>query len=46
MPSYRRALQSVQQELERQKITDSLKKGLEHRPERDELVERTRPLSL
>jgi hypothetical protein len=35
-----RALQQVQQELERQKITDSLKKGLEQRPGREELVER------
>lgn len=35
-----RALQSVQQELERQRVTDSLKKGLEHRPERQELVDR------
>ncbi|KAL8821519.1 MAG: hypothetical protein Q9191_007288 [Dirinaria sp. TL-2023a] len=34
------ALQSTQQELERQRATDSLKKGLEKRPERDELVER------
>jgi hypothetical protein len=35
------ALQSKQHDLERQKITDNLKKGLEHRPEREELVERT-----
>jgi RPEL repeat protein len=35
-----RALQSVQHDLERQKITDNLRKGLEHRPEREELVER------
>jgi hypothetical protein len=40
-----RALQSKQHDLERQKITDNLKKGLEHRPERDELVERMFPSS-
>jgi len=34
------ALQSVQHELERQKITDNLRKGLEQRPERDALVDR------
>ncbi|RFU30900.1 hypothetical protein B7463_g5450, partial [Scytalidium lignicola] len=34
------ALQSVQLELERQRVTDSLKKGLEHRPERKELIDR------
>ncbi|CAO1596233.1 hypothetical protein XANCAGTX0491_000085 [Xanthoria calcicola] len=34
------ALQSAAQELERQRATDSLKKGLEKRPERDELIER------
>ncbi|KKY17979.1 putative rpel repeat protein [Phaeomoniella chlamydospora] len=34
------ALQAAQQELERQKATDSLKKQLEKRPDRDELVER------
>ena len=38
-----RALQSAAQDLERQRATDSLKKGLEKRPERDELIER-RPL--
>jgi hypothetical protein len=38
-----RALQAKQLELERQKITDNLKKGLEHRPERDALVERMLP---
>jgi hypothetical protein len=35
-----RALQAAQQELERQRITDNLKKGMEHRPDRDELVAR------
>ena len=35
-----RALQSAAQDLERQRATDSLKKGLGKRPERDELVER------
>lgn len=35
-----RALQSAAQELERQRATDSLKKGLEKRPERDQLIER------
>ncbi|KAA6410291.1 MAG: hypothetical protein FRX48_05712 [Lasallia pustulata] len=40
------ALQSAALELERQRTTDSLKKGLERRPERDELIERTSPLSL
>ncbi len=34
------ALQSAAQELERQRATDSLKKGLEKRPEREELIER------
>lgn len=34
------ALQSAAQELERQRATDSLKKGLEKRPEKEELVER------
>ncbi|KAL1613640.1 hypothetical protein SLS54_010394 [Diplodia seriata] len=34
------ALQQKQLELERQKVSDNLKKGLAHRPERDELVER------
>ena len=35
-----RSLQSKQQELERQRATDSLKKGLERRPDKDELIER------
>lgn len=35
------ALQSAAQELERQRATDSLKKGLEKRPEKEELIERT-----
>lgn len=34
------ALQARQAELERQRATDNLKKGLSKRPERDELVER------
>jgi hypothetical protein len=34
------ALQAKQLELERQRATDNLKKGLEKRPERGELVER------
>ncbi|KAF1817481.1 hypothetical protein P152DRAFT_20275 [Eremomyces bilateralis CBS 781.70] len=34
------ALQSAQQELERQRAADSLKKHLASRPERDDLVER------
>lgn len=38
-----RSLQSTAYDLERQRMTDSLKKGLQHRPERDELVERMRP---
>ena len=35
-----RALQAQQHELERQRITDNLKKGLKQRPEKEELVER------
>ena len=35
-----RSLQSKAQELERQRATDSLKKGLGKRPEREELIER------
>lgn len=35
-----RAIQSTALELERQRATDSLKKGLERRPEREELIER------
>lgn len=34
-----RSLQAKQLELERQQAIDGLKKGLEKRPERDELVE-------
>ncbi len=30
----------MQQKLDRQRASDNLKKNLEHRPERDELVER------
>lgn len=37
---YVRALQAAQQELEKQRASDNLKKHLEKRPERDELVER------
>ena len=37
---YDSSLQAAAQELERQRATDSLKKGLERRPEREELVER------
>lgn len=35
-----RSLQAKQQELERAQATDSLRKHLEKRPERDELIER------
>jgi len=35
-----RALQAKALELERQRATDNLKKGLAHRPEREELIER------
>ena len=35
-----RALQAKALELERQRATDNLKKGLENRPDRDTLVER------
>jgi len=35
-----RALQAKALELERQRATDNLKKGLSHRPDRDTLVER------
>ena len=35
-----RALQSAAQDLERQRATDNLRKGLEKRPEKEELVER------
>jgi RPEL repeat len=37
---HRSALQAAQHDLERQKITDNLKKGLEHRPHRESLIER------
>jgi len=36
-----RSLQAAALELERQRATDSLKKGLEKRPEREDLVERS-----
>ena len=35
-----RSLQAKQLELERQQATDSLKKGLEKRPDKEELIER------
>jgi len=35
-----RAIQAAQAELERQQATDSLKKGLEKRPEKEELIGR------
>ena len=34
------SLQAAQHDLEKQRITDSLKKGLEHRPEREDLEQR------
>lgn len=34
------ALQAAQHELERSRVTDNLKKGLEHRPDREDLVQR------
>lgn len=40
-PRANRAIQSAQLELERQQASDSLRKGLEKRPEREELIERT-----
>lgn len=39
-PSRCRALQAKALELERQRATDNLKKGLAHRPDRDTLIER------
>ena len=41
-----RALQSAAQDLERQRATDSLRKGLEKRPEKEELIERIPSLLL
>lgn len=41
----RRALQAAQQDLERQRITDSLKKNLANRPEKDDLIGRKSPHS-
>lgn len=38
-----RAIQSAALELERQRAADSLRKGLEKRPEREELIERVSP---
>lgn len=35
-----RAIQSAALELERQRAADSLRKGLERRPEKEELIER------
>ena len=43
MTIHLRSLQATAQDLERQRATDSLKKGLQHRPERDELIERKGP---
>lgn len=40
----RSALQAKALELERQRASDNLKKGLAHRPEREELVERKFPM--
>lgn len=40
------SLQAKQAELERQRATDNLKKGLGKRPEREELVERESRVSL
>lgn len=37
------ALQAQQVELQRQQATDSLKKGLAARPDKDELIERMTP---
>jgi hypothetical protein len=37
---FNRALQAKALELERQRATDSLKKGLERRPDKEELIER------
>ncbi|RDW87122.1 RPEL repeat-containing protein [Aspergillus mulundensis] len=34
------SIQAMRQKLDRQQVSDNLKKNLEHRPERDELVER------
>jgi hypothetical protein len=34
------ALQAAQHELERSRVTDNLKKGLEQRPDREDLVQR------
>ncbi|KAL2823471.1 hypothetical protein BDW59DRAFT_163251 [Aspergillus cavernicola] len=33
------SIQAMRQKLDRQKVSDNLKKNLEHRPERDELVD-------
>lgn len=38
--SHRRSIQAMRQKLDRQRASDNLKKNLEHRPERDELVDR------
>jgi Tfp pilus assembly protein PilF len=35
-----RSIQAARQKLDRQRASDSLKKNLEHRPDREELVER------
>jgi len=41
-----RGIQAAQHELEKQKITDNLKKGLGQRPERDALIERKSTASI
>ena len=40
-----RSIQAMRQKLDRQQLSDNLKKSLEHRPEREELVERAYPCS-
>ena len=40
------ALQAQQHDLEKQKTSDELKKKLNHRPERDDLVERMFTISI
>lgn len=41
-----RALQAASQDLDRQRAQDNLKKNLERRPDREELIERMLALSL
>ena len=38
--TYIRALQAARQDLDRQRAQDNLKKNLERRPDREELIER------